>query len=256
MLAVLLMTNLTVYTNAAHESGTDSQQDFMLQDSREIDPDIKSVLQTEGANEVVQLYSVSSLYGAFATSKTVSEAVSDAFIEKIYIVWDKTGEAFTSHNKVDGSGLTLRPATVPDSKFRNSHQYIEAVSDNIEIQNEYYIHSPYHGQIIYYETNDGDYVYYSNPWTELLCSKDVFWDYMTKKYEYILEHPYDNFGNGDDGRWYLEPYDMQSWQFNPNAELREKEEVRQLALVSGVVFAVVVIGSVATFLIVYKKKKA
>ena len=98
---------------------------------------------------------------------------------------------------------------------------IRSISPDIIIRSVYFLSGKAHytGSAIFYKTNLGNYVYFSDnasaATNNLLFSEDAFWEYQEAYY--ATKNSMADGGAGSSDLWDLSAYDYHSPNFNPNA---------------------------------------
>ena len=203
-----------------------AEKHIVKEDSKTISEDIKSKLEIKDNEEVIAVYNIPIWY-AFSKYNNIDEILAggkDAVLEICYLVTCENTEPtlkayridrYESHNPWDFVDKEVLTA------FHNQ-ELPKVLSKSIEVENIYYISGEphYQGNAIYYETNEGDFVYYRHYSLgdgEYFFPVDAFCKYQKSVME--SRNPLENGGTNISNVWDLSKYDINSDKFDPFASI-------------------------------------
>ena len=179
-------------------------------------------------NQVIKKYLTAFCF-LFPGSTSVSDMVkSEEIIAEQYIILENNSivsyQTLQSGESTEINGINENKRASDEafvSKINTGKNMLAEVSNNIEVNSiHYFVDTTYLGSCIYYETNEGDYVYYkgfvSNETRDYLFPASDFIDLITLVYNERLKNPYSSDGSVNiEDYMDVSQYDMNSPTFDP-----------------------------------------
>ncbi len=238
-----------------------------------IPDDIMEQLPLKEGDQVIRSYGTTVFY-VFSVYDTIDEVFNPKGhswrISEYYIVISSDGSVmvyFYEDDTLLSRKLGQGELDVVDLYLCEKHNIITTVDSNIVVENVYFFNGspPTENPAIYFETNLGDYVYYTlrDPdgiLCELLVSANSFHQIMVQYVAWLKDQGDVVVGEMPIPKHFnFSPYKINSPDFDPNAPFPSAQDETDGKpfpwLIVGICGSVCVIAGATAFLIVRKKKK-
>ena len=245
-------------------------------DSSDIPEEVLALLPLKEGDQVIRVYRFDT-YSCFLEYKTIDAILdSDRFVDIHYVIRSSDG-TMRNYQIIDGKCtddvLTYKLHKVMDIYLEG--EIIKEVDPEIIVESKYYIAGMGRGDVIYYKTNLGDYIYFFRdvpmPYAQnlgaFLFSVDTFYEYqhavLTAENEYNAIHGQSLIGDIPDYDpkydWDLTAYEIGSPNFNPNSPFigptKTADDGDKLLLICGISAGVCLVGAVTLVLILRQRRK-
>ena len=257
-------------------------------DSSDIPEEALALLPLKYGDQVIRIYTVNT-FMHFSTCNNIVELFHANYTDFMifYAVISSDGTV-TDYCIIDGQPrMVERYVEDEDGKLTvvNYHDWLHRILDlylqgdvlksidpNISIENAYYVATYDEGDIIYYETNMGEYVYcnfqryfpYRPETGEFIFSLEAFCEYQRivdeACREFMKEHPFEVGGSGGNNAVAntldLSAYQIDSPNFDPDAPFpvpKDNESHGTLWLIGGITLALV-LSAAATWFFLRRRK--
>lgn len=243
-------------------------------DSSVVSDEILAQLDLQEGDQVVQYYHVDSIFRAFEEYENIHQLLAgngETRAETGYVVYSPDGTVafyLLQDGKMQKSGITF---------FKDlwdvywNADVIQKVSADIEVYRAYIVTNEGPGcvgDLIYYETSMGDYVYFTEEWYnddeygEYLFAAEQFhaWCKAIIHYNIVANKEAAMIGGLEYTWWDRTEYDIKSGNFNPNAEFPRMEKTVQYLLQEQVVWRIfsdaLILAAVVTLALLLRRRKA
>lgn len=267
ILTVLLLLGSLVFGGSASE-----QEE--CPDSSVVSDEILAQLDLQEGDQVARYYHVDSIFRAFEEYENIHQLLAGngkVRVETGYVVYtpDETVAFYLMQDgELQESSITF---------FKDlwdvywNEDVIQKVSADIEVYRAYIVTNEGPGcveDMIYYETNKGDYVYFTEKWYnvdeygEYLFAAEQFhaWCKAIIHYNIVANKEAAMIGGLEYTWWDRTEYDIKSENFSPNAEFPRMEKKVQYLLQEQVVWRIftdaLILAAVVTIALLLHRRKA
>ena len=220
LLIVFLMLGVLLSLSGAVRA---KESERTTEDSKTISDDLRAELNVTDSDVVLKLYNISLIF-AFAEYQDIDSILkSEAVLEEFYAV-KKYEDTYMYLREEEGEFVRTNLIRGNDRavKMCETGEVTAYIAPDVVVYNTYCLsgESSNQGTAIYYETNKGDYVYYSHYAVgERLFPVAAFCAYTKAVMDEAAKLPPDAVGGADYGVWDLSPYDFKADTFNLNAKI-------------------------------------
>ena len=257
-------------------------------DSSDIPEEVLALLPLKYGDQVIRIYTVNA-FMHFSTCNNIVELFHANYTDFMifYAVISSDGTV-TDYCIIDGQPRMVERYVAAENDewtvvnyYDHLHRILDlylqgdvlkSIDPNISIENAYYVATYDEGDIIYYETNMGEYVYcnfqryfpYRPDKGEFIFSLEAFCEYQRIVYaacrEFMKENPYAVGGAGGSNTVAntldLSAYQIGSPNFDPNAPFPvPSDDDSVLWLIGGITLAVVLTAAAACFFLRRRKNR-
>ena len=220
-------------------------------DSRNIPSELMTTIDREDTRVIFRYYNIAVRF-AFNDCESIDDVL--AYDENWDLFFQQTTDGVFFYELDDEGNYHKHEGWVVNFSERAIQEFqtgeaLKAISSDIVLESVFYIsgENSHMGTAIYYQTNLGDYVYYTEG--NLCFSADVFFEYQKAVCAYSGKAKPDEV-------WDLSVYDYRSADFNPNTALARLEDpgYSRVLLYGGIGAGILLLACVITFIIIRRKK--